>query len=81
MIKVRIWVSDITGDFAVVVCAESLQRATQSVKERYPGSAVEIAFPIEPDCFFVGDLHHGEHLDLEVKEGLSRPGAVTGARV
>jgi hypothetical protein len=69
MIKVRIRVSDGTGDFAVVVCAESLRRAAQYVKERYPDSAVEIAFPIEPHHFFSVEPHHGEYVDdLEVKE-------------
>lgn len=80
MIEVRIRVSGETGDFAVVVCAESLQRAMQCAKERYPGSAVEIAFPIEPDYFFVGDTHRGEFVDLEVKEGLNQPGEVIVAR-
>jgi hypothetical protein len=69
MIKVRIWVNGETDDFAVVVCAENLQRAAQSVKECYPGSAVEIAFPIEPEQFFAGDPHHREHVDLEIEEG------------
>ncbi len=60
MIKVRIRVSSETRDFAIVVCAESLQQAAQSVSECYPDSAVEIAFPIEPDQFFARDPHHGE---------------------
>ena len=68
MIKVRIRVSGEAGDFAVVVCAENLQRAAQSVKECYPGSAVEITFPIEPEQFFIGDPHHDEHVDLEEEE-------------
>jgi hypothetical protein len=55
MIKVRIRVSSETRDFAVVVCAENLQRAAQSVSECYPDSAVEIAFPIEPEQFFARD--------------------------
>jgi hypothetical protein len=67
MIKVRIRISDDTGDFAVIVCAESLRRAAQSVKERYPDSTVEIAFPIESNHFFSAEPHHGEHVDLEAK--------------
>ena len=55
MIKVRIRVSSETRDFAVVVCAENLQRAAQSVKQCCPGSAVEIEFPIDPEQFFAGD--------------------------
>jgi hypothetical protein len=55
MIKVRIRVSSETRDFVVVVCAENLQQAAQSVNECYPDSAVEIEFPIAPEQFFVGD--------------------------
>ncbi len=40
------------GSFAVVVCAGSLREAEQIVKERFPESAVGVAFPIEPDHFF-----------------------------
>jgi hypothetical protein len=80
VIKIRFWVSGETGDFAFVVCAESLRRATQSVKERYPGSAVAAIFPIEPDCLIVGDTHRGEYIELEVTEGLSQPGKVIAAR-
>jgi hypothetical protein len=68
MIKVRIRVIGDTGDFAVIVCAESLRRAAQCVKERYPDSAVEIAFPIEPYHFFSEEPYHGEHVDLELRE-------------
>jgi hypothetical protein len=76
MIKVRIRVSSETGDFAVVVCTESLRHAVRGVKERYPGSAVDVAFPIDPDCFFVEDTGRSEYVDLEVKEELSQPGEV-----
>ncbi len=68
MIKVRIRVSSESGDLAVVVCAQNLQRAAQSVSECYPASAVEIAFPIEPEQFFAGAPHHGEYVDPEVEE-------------
>jgi hypothetical protein len=70
VIKVRIRVRSETGDFAVVVCADNLQRAAQSVSECYPGSAVEIAFPIEPEQFFAGDPRQSEYVDLEVGEGM-----------
>ena len=77
MIKVWIRVSSESGDLAVVACAENLQRAAQSARRCYPGSAVEIAFPIEPEQFFVRDPHRGEHVDLEVEEvKYTREGAV-----
>jgi hypothetical protein len=69
MIKVRMRVSGETGDFAVVVCAESLRLAAQNVRECNPGSVVEIAFPIEPEQFF-GGSHNGDHVDSEVVEGI-----------
>ncbi len=69
MIKVRIRVRSETGDFAVVVCAENLQRAAQSISECYPGSTVEIAFPIEPDHFFVEGSHHDRYAGLLATEG------------
>jgi hypothetical protein len=68
MIKVQIRVRTKGDGFIVVACAESIGRAAQIVKERYPGSVVEIAFPIAPGQFFVGDPHYGERIDLEAKE-------------
>ncbi len=68
MIRVRIHVRSATRDFVVVVCAENLQRAAQSVSECYPASTVEISFPIDPEQFFAGDPYHGEHVDLKVEE-------------
>jgi hypothetical protein len=69
---VRIRVSTRASQFAVVVCAESLRHATESVRARYPGSAVGIAFPIEPEHFFVGDDHRGAIFYPEAKEELVR---------
>jgi hypothetical protein len=68
VIKVRILVRSETRDFAVVVCAENLQQAAQSVSECYPGNTVEVAFPIEPEQFFARDPRHSEYVDLEVGE-------------
>jgi hypothetical protein len=59
MIKVWVKVSGEAGSFAVVVCARSLRQAGQIVQARYPESAVGIAFPIEPDHFFVEGSRHG----------------------
>ena len=77
MIRVRMRVSRKGGDFAVVVCAENLQRAAESTKGCFPGSSVQLVFPIEPEQFFAGDPHRGEHVSLEVEEVRhSREGAV-----
>ena len=61
MIRVRVKVSGKGGNFAVVVCAGTLRDAEEIVKERYPGSAVGIAFPIEPEHFFIEGAHHGRY--------------------
>jgi hypothetical protein len=48
-----------------------------STKGCFPGSSVQMVFPIEPEQFFVGDPHCGEHVGLEVEEVRhSREGAV-----
>ena len=73
MIKVRVKVSGEAGGFAVVVCAGSLRQAEQIVKERYPDGAVGIAFPIEPDYFFVEGSHHDRYTGLVVTERLVEP--------
>jgi hypothetical protein len=70
MIKVRVKVSGEAGSFAVIACAGSLRQAEEIVKARYPGSAVGIAFPIEPEQFFVEGSHHGRYTSLVVTEGL-----------
>jgi hypothetical protein len=70
MIKVRVKVSGEDGGFAVIVCAGSLRQAEEIVKARYPGSAVGIAFPIEPEHFFVEGSHHGRDAGLVVTEVL-----------
>ena len=52
MIGARVRVVNGDGSFTIVVCAESLREIEQTARARYPGSAVKIAFPIEPECFF-----------------------------
>lgn len=80
MIKVRVQVSNEGGSFSVVVYAESLKKAEQSAKVRYPGSSVSIAFPIEPDCFFANGPHYGGHAGLETSEELVEAGKTIVAR-
>ncbi len=80
MIKVWVKVSGGAGGFAVVVCAGGLRHAEQTVKERYPESAVGIAFPIEPDHFFVEGSHHERYAGLMVSERLAEPREVIVAR-
>ena len=52
MIGARVQVANENGNFTTVVFAECLREVERTAKDRYPGSAVKIAFPIEPECFF-----------------------------
>ena len=55
MIKASIEVGHETGCFSVVVCAENIQRAVRYVADLYPGCAVRVKFPLDPETFFVED--------------------------
>lgn len=61
MIKTRVRVVNEDGGFTIVVCAESLREVEQIAKARYSESAVEIAFPIEPEGFFANGYQSGVH--------------------
>ena len=74
MIGARVRVVNEDGDVTIVVCAESLREVEQIAKARYPGSTVRIAFPIEPDCFFVGGSRRGDQVSLEASEILAEAG-------
>ena len=65
MIRVRVEVRNETGSFTVAVYAENLRRATHIAKERYPGCAIGIPFPIDPDGFFVAGPRHDGLVGLE----------------
>jgi hypothetical protein len=71
MIGARVRVVNEDGGVTIVVCAESLREVEQIAKARYPGSTIRIAFPIEPDCFFVGGTHTGVRAGLEATERLT----------
>ena len=55
MIRISVQVSSGTARFRVAVQAESIERALKSVAGQYPGKACEVAFPIDPETFFVED--------------------------
>ena len=71
MIKVRVEVRNEIASFTVAVRAENLRQATRIARDLYPGSAVGIAFPIEPDGFFAAGPHQDGHVGLA---GSERPG-------
>jgi hypothetical protein len=55
MIRISVQVSSGTARFRVVVQAESIERAVESVGRQYPGKVCEVTFPIDPETFFVED--------------------------
>ncbi len=73
MIGARVRVVNEDGSFTTVVCAESLREIEQAAKVRYPGSTVNIAFPIEPECFFASGPPADVTPSLEAAEGLTNP--------
>ena len=44
-----------TARFRVAIQAESIERALENVARQYPGKVCEVAFPIDPETFFVED--------------------------
>jgi hypothetical protein len=67
MITVRVEVLGEAGCLTVAVYAENLRRAVRIAKDRYPGSTVRIAFPIEPENFFAAEPRRGR-TDFEAAE-------------
>jgi hypothetical protein len=53
MVRVSVEVRSGTARFRVGVQAQSIRRALGMVAGRYPHGVVEVAFPIEPEDFFV----------------------------
>jgi mannose-1-phosphate guanylyltransferase len=56
LIRASIEVSDGTDYFSVTVYAENIQRAVELAMDRYPGRAVKVKFPLDPETFFVQDI-------------------------
>ncbi len=55
MIKVSIEVGRGVARFRVAVQAESIRRALEMAEALHPGADPRVAFPIDPEAFFVGD--------------------------
>ena len=55
MIRISVRVSDGTARFGVSIQAESIERALEIVARQNPGKECEVAFPIDPESFFVDD--------------------------
>ena len=53
MIRISVHVSSGTARFGVAIQAESIERALEIVARQNPGKECEVAFPIDPETFFV----------------------------
>jgi hypothetical protein len=55
MVRISVEVSSGAARFRVMVQAETIERALEIVASQNPGKACEVAFPIDPETFFVED--------------------------
>ena len=55
MVRVTVDIESGTARYRVAVQAESIQRALELVERMEPGSEFKVAFPIDPETFFVND--------------------------
>lgn len=55
MIRISVHVSSGTASFRAAIRAESIERALEMVARQNPGKECEVAFPIDPETFFVED--------------------------
>ena len=53
MIRISVQVRSGAARFRVMVQAESIERALEIVGRKNPGKECEVAFPIDPETFFV----------------------------
>ncbi len=53
MIRASVEVKDENRAFSVAVYADNLQRAVEFAANRFPGCAVSVQFPLDPEVFFV----------------------------
>jgi hypothetical protein len=55
MIRITVRVSSGAARFGVAIEAESIERALEIVASQHTGKKCEVAFPIDPETFFVGE--------------------------
>jgi hypothetical protein len=72
MIEVSVEVDSGTARLTVMVQAESIQQAMNTVKVYCPGAHVQVVHPIDPESFFVEDpIASAGLIDLEMLESLA----------
>jgi hypothetical protein len=55
VIRISVEVGPGAARYRVAVQAESIERALEIVERQNPGCGAKVAFPIDPDGFFVWD--------------------------
>jgi hypothetical protein len=55
VIRISVEVGRDAARYRVAVQAESIERALEIVERQNPGCEAKVAFPIDPEVFFVGD--------------------------
>lgn len=73
MVSVCIEVGNEAGSLKVIVRARNIERAVSIAAEQYPGSRIEVEFPINPEAFFADDTA-GEAL-IPIENGAQRRAA------
>jgi len=53
MVRVSVQLRNGASQFRVAVQAESIERAMEIVKRYNPGKDCQVAFPLDPETFFV----------------------------
>jgi len=59
MIRISVEVSSGAAPFRVTIQAESIERALEIAKRHNPGRECRVAFPLDPESFFVRDPLEG----------------------
>jgi hypothetical protein len=72
MIRASVEIIGNNSAFSIAVYAENLRRAVEFAANRYPGYAVSVRFPLDPEMFFV----EGPAVGTETVE----PAAAEGSR-
>ena len=67
MIRISLEVVSAAARSTVLITAESIERAVDLARARYPDSKVEVLFPIDPDAFFDGKRFTGGQIWAEAE--------------
>jgi hypothetical protein len=55
MVRIAVEVSSGAARFRVMIQAASIERALEIAQRHNPGKECRVAFPLDPETFFVGD--------------------------